>query len=91
MSTADHLDRLPKGAVIQVSTPYGKRFWLEAEGGVFRDFVLRRGEVPRGLRGSASRFGQPRLFWPSSLLERWVAEGRCTIELAPPTTRAGRS
>lgn len=73
----------PKGTVIQVTDPAGKRFWLEAEGGVFRDYIHHRGTSPKGLGGRTSNVGRQRRFWPTHVLASWVAEGLCTIELAP--------
>lgn len=77
----DWLESRPRGAVLQVSTPQGQRFQLVAEGGAFRDFVLRAGTPPRGLGGRRARFGGARVFWSADLLAAWVAEGQCTVEL----------
>lgn len=93
MSAADnpvteaYLEALPKGTVIKVIHPAGHSFQLEAEGGAFRDFVLHKGTAPYGLGGRMARFGGKRLFWSADRLARWVAIGRCRIELAAPTTK----
>lgn len=86
MSAVDkaYLQGRPRGTVIQVTTPTGQRFQLVAEGGAFRDFILHSGTAPRGLDGRRAKYGGRGLFWSADTLARWVADGLCTIELAPP-------
>jgi len=78
--TEDVLLSMPKGTVIQVITPAGS-FELAAESGAFRDWVLSSGTAPAGYSGRRARYGGMRLFWPSSMLAQWVAQGRCRIEI----------
>lgn len=78
------LESRPKGTVIQVTDLTGGRFWLEAEGGAFRDFTHHHGTATYALAGRRARYGGVRLFWSAERLAGWVAEGLCTIELASP-------
>ncbi|MGM7699441.1 hypothetical protein [Microbacterium sp. A84] len=87
-ATFDYLENLPKSTVIQITSASGSRFWLEAEGGAWHDFIHHKGDVPRRFGGSVSQMGRRRLFWTRKVLARWVADGLCAIELASPTTGA---
>jgi hypothetical protein len=81
--TKEWLENRLRGTVIKVTDPRGHSFWLVAEGRTFRDFILRKGTPSYGLNGQRMRHGGARLYWSSATLARWVADGRCRIELAP--------
>lgn len=85
MSAAEQawFEARPKGSVVRVTTDRGQRFDLEAEGGAFRDFILHSGAPAQGFAGRTSRQGGARVFWSCRVLARWVATGRCSIELVP--------
>lgn len=85
MSAAEEawFEARPKGTVLRVTPTAGQRFEVEAEGGTCRDFILHAGSPAQGFAGRTSRHGGARVFWSSSMLARWVVQGRCSVELVP--------
>lgn len=82
----DWLESRPKGTVIVVIAPTGRRFELVAEGRAHRDYILHSGTPAYRLGGRRARYGTARLFWPVDDLAARVTDGLCAIELS---TQAG--